>query len=213
MRVVVAAMAAAFGLSLGSSTFAQSTGIDVLKDIHIENFGSVNQSLYRGAQPAGSDYRDLAALGIKTVIDLEESGRSDEQQRVTAAGMKFYRIQMSDKATPEPDKVEEFLKIVNNPAEQPVFVHCHGGRHRTGAMVAVYRMTHDGWDADRAYEEMRHYRFTTTFGHQALKRFVDAYYAGLGKAQPKGSGPVSVKGAAAVRTSAFPVAIVPHWTF
>ena len=38
-----------------------------------------------------------------------------------------------------------FLKIVNDPKNQPVYVHCVGGRHRTGVMTAIYRMTVDKW--------------------------------------------------------------------
>ena len=30
------------------------------------------------------------------------------------------------------------LQIVNDPAQQPVFVHCVGGKHRTGVMTAAY---------------------------------------------------------------------------
>jgi tyrosine-protein phosphatase SIW14 len=60
-----------------------------------------------------------------------------------------------------------------------VFVHCQGGRHRTGVMTAVYRMTKDGWTADRAYQEMKQYRFEGFPGHPELKRFVYDYYSAL----------------------------------
>ena len=46
----------------------------------------------RGAQPEGRDYADLAALGIKTVIDLQADGEAGEQQLVESAGMRFHRI-------------------------------------------------------------------------------------------------------------------------
>ena len=179
VRVVVALFAVVVGLSFALPAIAQNP--DALKSVHVDNFGKVNEFLYRGAQPEGTDYSELAALGVKTVIDLEQTGKSDEEQKVTAAGMKFYRIPMSDRKTPEPGQIEEFLMLVNDAAEQPVFVHCHGGRHRTGTMVAVYRMTHDGWDLTHAYQEMQHYRFTTAFGHEPLKQFVGDYYAGLEK--------------------------------
>jgi tyrosine-protein phosphatase SIW14 len=56
-----------------------------------------------------------------------------------------------------------------------VYVHCQGGKHRTGAMTAVYRITHDGWTADRAYAEMQHYKFGPALFHPALKNFVFTY--------------------------------------
>src|SRR4051795_6539372 len=38
--------------------------------IGIDNFGRVNEGYYRGAQPRGRDFADLASLGVRTVIDL-----------------------------------------------------------------------------------------------------------------------------------------------
>jgi protein tyrosine/serine phosphatase len=147
----------------------------------IKNFGSVNEGFYRGAQPERCDYAELASLGIRTVIDLQRQGEQDEQQLVEAVGMKFYRIPMSDKSAPATGQVEEFLKIVNDPANQPVFVHCRGGRHRTGAMTAIYRMTRDRWSADQAFQEMKAFDFDHGFGHGALKEFVYQYYSHMGK--------------------------------
>lgn len=147
----------------------------------ISNFGCINEKFYRGAQPKKDDYRDLAAIGVKTIIDLQQDGERNEQQMVEAAGMKFYRIGLSDKSWPTPDKAEQFMKIVNDPANQPVFIHCHGGRHRAGIMTAIYRMHHDGWDADRAYAEMKQYGFESGFGHGGLKDYVFDYYAQIKK--------------------------------
>ena len=35
----------------------------------------------------------------------------------------------------------------------PVFVHCQRGADRTGAVIASYRIEHDGWDNARALKE------------------------------------------------------------
>ncbi len=145
----------------------------------ISNFGQIDENFYRGAQPKGRDFADLAALGVKTVIDLQNDGLQDEQRLVEDAGMKFYRIGMSDSSWPSREKAEQFLKIANDPANQPIFVHCHGGRHRAGIMTAIYRMTHDGWSADQAYVEMKKYGFESGFGHGSLKDYVYDYYAGM----------------------------------
>ncbi|HLG13089.1 MAG TPA: dual specificity protein phosphatase family protein [Blastocatellia bacterium] len=145
--------------------------------IQIQNFGCVNEKLYRGAQPKATDYASLAALGIKTVIDLQREGEADEQQLVEDAGMKFFRIGMSDRSRPAPGQADEFFSIISDPANQPVFVHCHGGRHRTGVLIALYRITREGWTAERAYEEMKQYQFAKGIGHGALKQYVFDYYA------------------------------------
>jgi protein tyrosine/serine phosphatase len=146
---------------------------------NISNFGCINENFYRGAQPNRGDFSDLAAMGVKTIIDLQEDGERNEQQWVEASGMKFFRIGMSDSSWPSREKAQQFLKLVNDSANQPVFIHCHGGRHRAGIMTAIYRMTHDAWSADRAYAEMKQYGFEKGFGHGSLKDYVYDYYAGM----------------------------------
>jgi tyrosine-protein phosphatase SIW14 len=145
-------------------------------NVQIDNFGRINENYYRGAQPKDSDYRALAALGIRTVIDLTGDGRADEKRFVERNGMKFFRIPMTTSERPSQAAVTQFLKLVTDPANFPVYVHCQGGRHRTGVMTAVYRMTQDGWTADQAYAEMKKFRFEGFPGHPALKRFVYDYY-------------------------------------
>jgi protein tyrosine/serine phosphatase len=153
-----------------------------LANIRIDNFGSVNDNYYRGAQPAGRDYADLAALGVKTVIDLTAGDDATEAESVKAAGMKFVRMPMTTHDDPAPETVSRFLALVNDPANLPVFVHCAGGRHRTGVMTAVYRMRQDGWNADRAFAEMQKYRFGPAFLHATLKNFVYGYYDQVSRA-------------------------------
>ena len=48
-----------------------------------------------------------------------------------------------------------FLEIVTDPEKRPVFVHCMHGADRTGTMVAVYRIVVEGWDKEKAIDEMR----------------------------------------------------------
>jgi protein tyrosine/serine phosphatase len=147
-----------------------------LSNIRIDNFGRVNANYYRGAQPEGRDYADLAAIGIQAVIDLTQDGDSSEPSVVQHQGMKFFRIPMTTHETPSAEKLGQFLKLVNDPANQPVYVHCQGGRHRTGVMTAVYRMTNDHWTADRAFGEMKQYKFGADFLHSEFKDFVYAYH-------------------------------------
>jgi protein tyrosine/serine phosphatase len=147
-----------------------------LSNIRIDNFGRVNTNYFRGAQPEGRDYADLSAIGIKTVIDLTQDGDPGESSVVQHEGMKFLRIPMTTHETPSAEKLAQFLTLVNDPANQPVYVHCQGGRHRTGVMTAVYRMTNDRWTADRAFAEMKQYKFGADFLHSEFKDFVYAYH-------------------------------------
>jgi protein tyrosine/serine phosphatase len=143
--------------------------------IGIGNFGQVSPTYYRGGQPDGSDYTDLVALGVKTVIDLQQDGKAIERQLVESAGMKFFRIPMTTRKPPTTDELTLFLQLVNDSSNQPVYVHCAGGRHRTGVMTAMYRMTHDGWTSDQAFQEMKRYDFGPDFLHPEFKQFVYGY--------------------------------------
>jgi tyrosine-protein phosphatase SIW14 len=146
--------------------------------VRIDNFGRVNANYYRGAQPVGQDYEDLAALGIKTIIDLtSDDAQANEQQMASRAGMRYVQIPMTTHREPTNAQIAQFLNIVNDPASQPVYVHCVGGKHRTGVMTAIVRMTNDGWSADQAFSEMKQYKFGADFLHSEFKRVVYAYPA------------------------------------
>jgi protein tyrosine/serine phosphatase len=188
-------------LSLAAVSSAQPNGPAPIANIHIDNFGKINDNYYRGAQPDGRDYTDLAALGVRTVIDLTKDGRADEQDMVERAGMKFYRIELTTSDRPADTAIARFLDLVNDPANQPVYVHCQGGRHRTGAMTAVYRMTQDGWTSDQAYAEMKQFNFEGFPGHPTLKRFVYAYYTDLSRS-PVAAKPATVAAAMVSPTGA-----------
>jgi protein tyrosine/serine phosphatase len=150
-----------------------------LQRIQIDNFGQINDGYFRGAQPAGHDFNDLKALGVKTVIDLTKDGDASEAGIVEGLGMTFHRIPLTTTDIPSAKAVTDFLAIVDDPSNLPVYVHCQGGRHRTGAMTAVYRLTHDHWTADQAYGEMKKFGFETFIGHPQLKTFVYDYYQKL----------------------------------
>jgi protein tyrosine/serine phosphatase len=166
-RAITAVLVAT--LWLGSSVWAQS-------GVAIDNFGRVNDSYFRGAQPQGADYASLAALGVKTIINLtSDDADPTEEGIVTRNGMTYIQIPMNTRVQPTKDQLATFLNVVNDPAKQPVYVHCVGGRHRTGVMTAVFRMTHDGWTSDRAFKEMKQYKYGADFLHPEFKRFVYSY--------------------------------------
>jgi protein-tyrosine phosphatase len=91
------------------------------------------------------------------------------------AGMTYFQIPMTTRVPPTVAQLTQFLNIVNDPARQPVYVHCVGGRHRTGVMTAAYRMTNNGWNADQAFKEMKQYKFGADFLHPEFKQFVYGY--------------------------------------
>jgi protein tyrosine/serine phosphatase len=143
--------------------------------VNIENFGKVNDHIYRGAQPEGDNYRQLVDLGVKTILDLRGDADPGARSAAEKAGLKYINLPLENKEYPQADAAARFLEIVNNEDNWPVFTHCAGGRHRTGAMIAVYRMSMDNWTVNQAYDEMKNYDFYTSWGHGCYKDYVFDY--------------------------------------
>lgn len=144
-------------------------------NIKISNFGQMDENFYRGARPKAEDMQALAALGIKTIIDLTDNSREREQPAVEAAGMHYVNIPIVDKKNPSAAQIEEFLKLTSDPATGKFYVHCAGGRHRTGVMGAVYRFNQN-WSYDQVYAEMLKFDFYTSNGHGKQLVFVEDYW-------------------------------------
>lgn len=138
---------------------------------NINNFDVVSEGLWRGAAPSHQAMAKLAESGVKTIVDLRMAGQgaAEEKARAGKLGIKYIHIPLGFKG-PSLLKVAQFLNIVNNPANQPVFVHCRYGADRTGALVAVFRVIHDHWTFNQAYTEMRSHHFKPWLA--GLKRMV-----------------------------------------
>ena len=174
-------------LALSFAAFAQQNEKNS-SNIKIKNFGQMDDRFYRGARPKDRDLKSLADIGVKTIIDLTDNSREYEQPAVEAAGLRYINIPMLDKSSPSMDQINEFLKVVNAPETGKFFVHCAGGRHRTGVVGAVYRFNVDGWNLEQALAEMDRYEFNSGYGHSKQKDFVREYYQQFQTAQAKAAG-------------------------
>ena len=144
----------------------------------IKNFGKVNDNYFRGSQPTQSQLAALKAMGVKTIIDLRRDYIPEERQWASELGLNYINLPLKASKAATKEETEYFLRLVNDPANVPVYVHCKGGRHRTGAMTAVYRISHDGWTAQQAFDEMKQYDFNDGFfgGPAAQRKFVFEFY-------------------------------------
>jgi protein tyrosine/serine phosphatase len=175
-RVPVRSLAASLLAIFLLSAAAYAKGNPAFPNVHIKNFGQMDERFYRGAEPKGlEDIQALKDLGINTVIDLQEKPEPTERGNVESLGMRYVNIPMVDKAYPKPEWVAAFLKTVDDPSTGKFFVHCAGGRHRTGSMGAVYRFEKYGWGYDQVYAEMKQFDFYTSWGHGDFKTFVEDY--------------------------------------
>lgn len=146
----------------------------------IKNFGPelLNSKLYRGAQPTDIGFTTLSKMGVRTVVNLRDDAKPREQAAVEAHGMRYVSLGLSANDAGKPSaerKLRSFLAIMDDPANQPVFVHCREGKDRTGLFVAVYRMVDESASREAAVRELAQY------GHDRvpIKLFkgIDAYLA------------------------------------
>jgi protein tyrosine/serine phosphatase len=148
----------------------------VAKEEAIPNFHQVNSNLYRGAQPEKGWIEKLTALKIKTVINLrgEDEGTAAEEAEAKAAGLRYFSVPLPGFSRPKDEQVERVLALINDPQNWPVFVHCHHGEDRTGTIIAVYRISHDGWTGEQAKKEAKQYGMSRF--QFKMKDYIGDYY-------------------------------------
>ena len=117
----------------------------------LPNLHKVSPALYRGAQPTRAGMSELQAMGIKTLVSLR--GLHDDENLTAGTSLGYVGIPFHI-WHPEEEDMLKFLKVVSDPARQPVFVHCKRGIDRTGTMVALYRIAIQGWSKEEAIREM-----------------------------------------------------------
>jgi len=122
----------------------------------VQNFAKVSEDLWRGAQPTAEGFREMERRGLKTVVSF----RHDHDDLPLLKGTKLRYLWIPSFAfRPTEKHLLTFLKVMEDPANGPVFIHCAQGRDRTGYNAAAYRMVVQGWRAEDAIREMNLFHF------------------------------------------------------
>ncbi len=120
----------------------------------IRNFLQVTPDFCTGGQPRVEHYAMLKSKGVKAVLNLRQPSehRADEEKGlVEGLGMKYFNIPVVY-ASPTDAQADEFLKITDDPANRPMFVHCTAAI-RVGGFWLIRRVVRDGMSWDAALEE------------------------------------------------------------
>jgi uncharacterized protein (TIGR01244 family) len=166
-------------------SWAAAHAQDEARRKELPNFHTVTEGkLYRGGQPKAGGLRKLASLGVKTVINLrgDDAQATDEEREAKSLGMRYFNVPLSLGGRPSKEQIARVLSLVNAPADQPVFVHCHRGADRTGVVVAVYRIAHDGWTSEQALREADEYGMG--WWQRGKKDFIRDYFRDHNPAAP-----------------------------
>ncbi len=140
-----------FGKTAEPADPRPSDWAEAIESEEIPNFYKVTATLYRGAQPTAEGIRQLKAMGIKTIVSFRSLHRDDDE--IGDTKIRYEHIGF-DTWKVEHEAIIKFLKIIQDEAKKPVFVHCQHGADRTGAACAVYRMVVCGWAKEKAMDEM-----------------------------------------------------------
>ena len=150
----------------------------------IGNFGKINESLYRGAQPDEAGIKNLKALGVKTIINLRLSQEVVKAEEIEARsqGIVYTNIPLAGMGRPTQAEMTNILSLIATlPA--PVFVHCQHGCDRTGTVIACYRIQHDRWSGEEALREAEKYGISPL--ERGMRQYVMDFARSSGKREKK----------------------------
>jgi len=144
-------------------------------EIPINNFHQVSDGIYRGARPSLEGLKALSQLGFKTVLSFRwrKAPLAVERMHVTELGMNFISIPLNYWSLPNKQQINEFLDVIDDERNFPIFIHCFHGADRTGLLLGIYRVVRCGWSFQDAYGEMLacgFHRFQTQHYKLALWR-------------------------------------------
>jgi protein tyrosine phosphatase (PTP) superfamily phosphohydrolase (DUF442 family) len=122
----------------------------------IRNFLRENAEFCTGGQPRLEHLEKLKAEGVKAIINLRQptEHRADEEEaKAKELGLRYFNIPVAY-SDPKEEQVTEFLKITDDPANRPAFIHCTAAI-RAGAFWMIRRVLRDGWTVEAAEEEAK----------------------------------------------------------
>lgn len=167
---------AGIGLPVIGSSYTPSETMIGIPDYLIVKRGEV----YRGGQPSSDGFRYLNRINIKTIIKLNSESLDDEKKQAEQLNINLViaRIEPSDLFhaldAPEHIEVNKAMRTLINQNNWPIYVHCENGWDRTGLIIAMFRVCHDNYSKDDAYNEMIMNGFSTS--HRIFLRGIKTYW-------------------------------------
>jgi uncharacterized protein (TIGR01244 family) len=120
----------------------------------IRNFIRMNKEFCTGAQPRLEHLEMLKKEGVRAIINLRQPSEhraAEEEAKAKELGLRYFNIPVAF-GSPKDEQVDEFLRITEDVANQPAFVHCAAGI-RVGAFWMIRRVLRDGFTIEAAEKE------------------------------------------------------------
>jgi uncharacterized protein (TIGR01244 family) len=184
LLVIPVILAVSFGAALAARQTAapQAPAKDAVAGVR--NFTKVDASMACGGALSPEAFAALKQAGFASVVNLRaatEQGVNLEadQKAANDAGLKYYSIPFVT-ATPEAARLDEFLRLVVMPENQPMMLHCASGG-RASMFWAVKRAVVDGWPIEKAMGELPDLSKNVS---EPLRAFVADYIKTHAKGRP-----------------------------
>lgn len=159
----------------------------------IKRFGVVEEGkVYRsGELTPASLSKIVRERGIRTEVDLgtfrdDPAGEARMAKAATALGVTRYSFHLYGDASGDPNEYLQALRLINDPANQPVLVHCGAGTHRTGCAVVLYRTIVQGKDYQASLREAEEFDYLPE-KHVMVKQMLDQWREPIAKAMKSGT--------------------------
>lgn len=120
----------------------------------IRNFLRVNKEFCTGGQPRNEHLAKLKEEGVRAIINLRPPGEhraAEEKAEAERLGLRYFTIPVVY-GEPKEEQATEFLKLTDDEANRPAFIHC-AGAIRVGAFWMIRRVLRDGWSIEDAEKE------------------------------------------------------------
>lgn len=142
-----------------------------------ENFAPVVNNIYRSSFPQPHNFSFLRRLKLKSILCLIPEEYPDiHRQFLQEEGIGLFQLGLSGNKEPfvviSHDLITEALKIVLNPENQPILIHCNRGKHRTGCLVGVLRRLQK-WSLTIIFDEYR--KFAAPKERPMDQQFIELY--------------------------------------
>jgi protein tyrosine/serine phosphatase len=128
-------------------------------------FARVDERVYRGGQPTEEHLRLLHAIGVTKIVDLRRERldvRRAERAAARELGMEFVELPFFGVFGADLDFLTRAIDELRTHDGGAVYIHCDNGRDRTSLVVALYRLVHDEWSPERAWQHE-----VLAYGHES----------------------------------------------
>ncbi len=163
----------AAGARAGEPASAPTTAVWPITPLEapgLHNLFALGTNLFSGGTPeAGPGFEALAKLGVKIIISVD--GAAPDVDTARKHGIRYVHLPLGyDGISTDQQRL---LAKAGRELNGPIYVHCHHGKHRGPAAVAIICLADHGWSTQQAEAFLAYAGTSTNYPglYQAVRQF------------------------------------------